>query len=63
MTHKQRLVYSLILIAVVLASMLGLSWAASQGLITDAQFRTCGILIAISAVIANAVMRRKVRKP
>lgn len=61
MTHKQRLIYSILIAVSVLAIMLGLSWAQNAGMITEKMFQYIAISVAVIVVIINAVMRRKVR--
>jgi polyferredoxin len=61
MTHKQRLIYSIVIAVSVLLIMLGLSWLQNAGMITEKMFQYIAIAVAVVVVIINAVMRRKVK--
>jgi multisubunit Na+/H+ antiporter MnhB subunit len=61
MTHKQRLIYSIVIAVSVLLIMLGLSWLQNAGMITEKMFQYIAIGVAVVVVIINAVMRRKVK--
>ncbi|CAI8890260.1 MULTISPECIES: hypothetical protein [Pseudomonas] len=61
MTHKQRLIYSILIAVSVLAIMLGLSWLQNQGMISEKTFQFVAIGVAVIVVVINGVMRRKVK--
>ncbi|UZE20552.1 hypothetical protein LOY70_13470 [Pseudomonas sp. B21-054] len=61
MTHSQRLKYSILIVLVVLAIMLGLSWMQSNGMISEQLFQYIAIAVAVIVVVVNGVMRRKVK--
>ncbi|EJN35833.1 MULTISPECIES: hypothetical protein [unclassified Pseudomonas] len=61
MTHKQRLIYSIVIAVSVLLIMLGLSWLQNAGMITEKMFQYIAIGVAVVVVIINAVLRRKVK--
>ena len=61
MTHSQRLKYSILIVLVVLAIMLGLSWMQSNGMISEQLFQYIAIAVAVIVVVINGVMRRKVK--
>ncbi|MBK5373592.1 hypothetical protein JFT91_19060 [Pseudomonas sp. TH08] len=61
MTHKQRLIYSIVIAVSVLLIMLGLSWLQNAGMITEKMFQFIAIGVAVVVVIINGVMRRKVK--
>jgi len=61
MTHSQRLKYSVLIVLVVLAIMLGLSWMQSKGMISEQLFQYIAIAVAVIVVVINGVMRRKVK--
>jgi hypothetical protein len=61
MTHKQRLIYSILIAVSVLAIMLGLSWLQNAGMISERTFQFVAIGVAVIVVVINGVMRRKVK--
>ncbi|MDR9753644.1 hypothetical protein RG836_19525 [Pseudomonas sp. SZMC_28357] len=61
MTQKQRLKYSILISLIVLAIMLGLSWMQNAGMISEQLFQYIAIAVAVVVVVANGVMRRKVK--
>jgi len=61
MTHSQRLKYSILIVLVVLAIMLGLSWMQNNGMISEQLFQYIAIAVAVIVVVVNGVMRRKVK--
>jgi len=61
MTHKQRLIYSILIAVSVLAIMLGLSWVQNAGMISEKTFQFVAIGVAVIVVVINGVMRRKVK--
>ena len=61
MTHSQRLKYSILIVLVVLAIMLGLSWMQSNGMISEQLFQYIAIAVAVIVVVITGVMRRKVK--
>ena len=61
MTHKQRLIYSILIAVSVLAIMLGLSWLQNTGKIDEKTFQYIAIGVAVVVVVINGVMRRKVK--
>ncbi|KHK64703.1 MULTISPECIES: hypothetical protein [Pseudomonas] len=61
MTHSQRLKYSILVVVVVLAIMLGLSWMQGKGMISEQLFQYIAIAVAVIVVVINGVMRRKVK--
>ncbi|MCE0460569.1 MULTISPECIES: hypothetical protein [Pseudomonas] len=61
MTHSQRLKYSILIVLVVLAIMLGLSWMQNKGMISEQLFQYIAIAVAVVVVVVNGVMRRKVK--
>lgn len=61
MTQKQRLTYSILMSAVVLVIMFGLTWLQKQGYLGEESFKYIAIGVAIIVVILNGIMRRKAR--
>lgn len=61
MTHKQRLIYSILIAVSVLAIMLGLSWLQNAGMISEKTFQFVAIGVVVIVVVINGVMRRKVK--
>ena len=61
MTHKQRLIYSILIAVSVLAIMLGLSWLQNASMISEKTFQFVAIGVAVIVVVINGVMRRKVK--
>ncbi|AIC19920.1 MULTISPECIES: hypothetical protein [Pseudomonas] len=61
MTQKQRLIYSIVISLVVLGIMLGLSYLQNAGMITEKMFQYIAIGVAVTVVVINGVMRRKVK--
>ncbi|WP_456021404.1 hypothetical protein [Pseudomonas protegens] len=61
MTHKQRLIYSILIAVAVLATMLGLSWLQNAGMISEKTFQFVAIGVAVVVVVINGLMRRKVK--
>ena len=61
MTHKQRLIYSILIAVSVLAIMLGLSWLQNAGMISEKMFQYIAMGVAVVVVVINGVMRRKVK--
>ena len=61
MTHKQRLIYSILIAVSVLAIMLGLSWLQNAGMISQKMFQYIAIGVAVVVVVINGIMRRKVK--
>lgn len=61
MTQKQRLIYSIVISLVVLGIMLGLSYLQNAGMITEKVFQYIAIGVAVTVVVINGVMRRKVK--
>ena len=61
MTHKQRLIYSIVIAVSVLLIMLGLSWLQNAGTISEKTFQYIAIGVAVIVVVINGVMRRKVK--
>jgi hypothetical protein len=61
MTQKQRLKYSILIALAVLASMFGLSYLQSTGVISEKTFQYLAIAIAVVVVVINGIMRRKVK--
>ncbi|ROM73086.1 hypothetical protein BK654_25535 [Pseudomonas brassicacearum] len=61
MTHSHRLKYSILIVLVVLAIMLGLSWMQNNGMISEQLFQYIAIAVAVIVVVINGVMRRKVK--
>ncbi|QLL10933.1 hypothetical protein [Pseudomonas chlororaphis] len=61
MTQKQRLIYSIVTSLVVLGIMLGLSYLQNAGMITEKVFQYIAIGVAVTVVVINGVMRRKVK--
>ncbi|HEX8590781.1 hypothetical protein [Pseudomonas sp.] len=62
MTHKQRLVYSIIIALSVLAIMLGLSHLQNIGVLSEKTFQYIAIFVAVAVVVLNGVLRRKVKR-
>ena len=62
MTHKQRLVYSIIIALSVLAIMLGLSHLQNIGVLSEKTFQYIAIFVAVAVVVLNGVLRRKVTR-
>ncbi|WP_296256181.1 MULTISPECIES: hypothetical protein [unclassified Pseudomonas] len=61
MTHKQRLIYSIIIALSVLALMLGLSHLQKTGVLDEKTFQYIAIFVAVAVVVLNGVLRRKVK--
>lgn len=61
MTQSQRLKYSILVVLVVLAIMLGLTWMQNKGMISEQLFQYIAIAVAVIVVVINGVMRRKVK--
>ncbi|MGC6371864.1 hypothetical protein [Pseudomonas sp. K2I15] len=61
MTQKQRLKYSILISLVVLGTMFGLSYLQGNGVISEKTFQTIAIAVAVTVVVINGVMRRKVK--
>ncbi|PNA06958.1 MULTISPECIES: hypothetical protein [unclassified Pseudomonas] len=61
MTHKQRLIYSILIAVAVLLIMLGLSWLQNVGKLSEQTFQYIAIGVAVVVVVINGVMRRKVK--
>lgn len=61
MTHKQRLVYSLLIALAVLAIMLGLSRLQAGGVISEKTFQYIAMGVAVIVVVLNGILRRKVK--
>lgn len=61
MTQSQRLKYSILVVLVVLAIMLGLTWMQNNGMISEQLFQYIAIAVAVIVVVINGVMRRKVK--
>ncbi|MGE7955275.1 hypothetical protein ACQKQA_01545 [Pseudomonas sp. NPDC089530] len=61
MTQKQRLIYSIVISLAVLGIMLGLSYLQNAGVITEKTFQYIAIGVAVTVVVLNGVMRRKVK--
>lgn len=61
MTQKQRLRYSILISLVVLGTMFGLSYLQGNGVISEKTFQTIAIAVAVTVVVINGVMRRKVK--
>jgi hypothetical protein len=61
MTQKQRLKYSILISLVVLGTMFGLSYLQNTGVISEKTFQYIAIAVAITVVVINGVMRRKVK--
>ncbi|MBT2298624.1 hypothetical protein [Pseudomonas fluorescens] len=61
MTQSQRLKYSILVVLVVLAIMLGLTWMQKNGMISEQLFQYIAIAVAVIVVVINGVMRRKVK--
>ena len=62
MTHKQRLVYSIIIALSVLAIMLGLAHLQNIGVLSEKTFQYIAIFVAVAVVVLNGVLRRKVKR-
>ena len=62
MTHVQRLKYSVLIIFVVIGLMLGLSHLQKQGTITEQTFQYLAMAIAVTVVVINGILRRKVKQ-
>ena len=62
MTHKQRLIYSIIIALSVLAIMLGLSHLQNIGVLSEKTFQYIAIFVAVAVVVLNGVLRRKVKR-
>jgi hypothetical protein len=62
MTQSQRLKYSILVVVVVLAIMLGLSWMQNRAMISEQLFQYIAIAVAVIVVVINGVMRRKVKR-
>ncbi|WP_028694244.1 hypothetical protein [Pseudomonas cremoricolorata] len=62
MTHMQRLKYSILIIVVMFAAMLGLSYLQKQGSISEQTFQYLAIAIAVVVVVINGILRRKVKR-
>ena len=61
MTQSQRLKYSILISLVVLATMFGLSYLQNAGMISEKMFQYIAIGVAVTVVVINGVMRRKVK--
>ena len=61
MTQSQRLKYSILISLVVLATMFGLSYLQNTGMISEKTFQYIAIAVAVTVVVINGVMRRKVK--
>jgi hypothetical protein len=61
MTQSQRLKYSILISLVVLATMFGLSYLQNAGMISEKTFQYIAIAVAVTVVVINGVMRRKVK--
>ncbi|NWC92691.1 MULTISPECIES: hypothetical protein [unclassified Pseudomonas] len=61
MTQKQRLKYSILISLVVLGTMFGLSYLQNNGMISEKTFQYIAIAVAVTVVVINGVMRRKVK--
>ncbi|AIZ32636.1 hypothetical protein ACE1YR_10720 [Pseudomonas sp. K1(2024)] len=61
MTHMQRFKYSILTIAVMMATLFGLSHLQKQGTISEQTFQYLAIGIAVVVVVINGIMRRKVK--
>jgi len=61
MTQKQRLKYSILISLVVLGTMFGLSYLQNAGTISEKTFQYIAIAVAVTVVVINGVMRRKVK--
>ncbi|MBC3421407.1 MULTISPECIES: hypothetical protein [unclassified Pseudomonas] len=61
MTHMQRFKYSILIIAVMMGVMFGLSYLQKQGTISEQTFQYLAIGIAVVVVVINGIMRRKVK--
>lgn len=61
MTHMQRFKYSILIIAVMMGVMFGLSYLQKQGTISEQAFQYLAIGIAVVVVVINGIMRRKVK--
>ena len=61
MTQKQRLKYSILISLVVLGTMFGLSYLQSTGVISEKTFQYIAIAVAVTVVVINGIMRRKVK--
>ena len=61
MTQSQRLKYSILISLVVLATMFGLSYLQNTGMISEKAFQYIAIAVAVTVVVINGVMRRKVK--
>ena len=61
MTQSQRLKYSILISLVVLGTMFGLSYLQGNGVISEKTFQTIAIAVAVTVVVINGIMRRKVK--
>lgn len=61
MTQKQRLKYSILISLLVLGTMFGLSFLQNNGVISEKTFQYIAIAVAVTVVVINGVMRRKVK--
>lgn len=61
MTHSQRFKYSILVVLVVAAIMLGLSWMQNKGMISEQLFQYIAVAVAVIVVVINGVLRRKVK--
>ncbi|MGB3128041.1 MAG: hypothetical protein WBB95_29860 [Pseudomonas sp.] len=61
MTQKQRLKYSILIALAVLATMFGLSYLQNTGVISEKTFQYIAIAVAVTVVVINGIMRRKVK--
>ncbi|AUO23169.1 MULTISPECIES: hypothetical protein [Pseudomonas] len=61
MTQKQRLKYSILISLLVLGTMFGLSYLQNNGVISEKTFQYIAIAVAVTVVVINGVMRRKVK--
>ncbi|MFJ3486168.1 hypothetical protein ACIPL1_22620 [Pseudomonas sp. NPDC090202] len=62
MTHKQRLIYSIIIALSVLAIMLGLSHLQTIGVLSQKTFQYIAMAVAVVVVVLNGILRRKVKR-
>ena len=62
MTHKQRLVYSILIALSVLIIMLGLSHLQTIGVLDQKTFQYIAIFVAVVVVVLNGILRRKVKR-
>lgn len=62
MTHKQRLIYSIIIALSVLVIMLGMSHLQTIGVLDQKTFQYIAMFIAVVVVVLNGILRRKVKR-